>query len=773
MASSVRYVQSADTGDLGKYIGGKIKAARQMAAEERKVQKEQGNEGKTGQGYFFGKALAREFGGDKIARTKGFFSKNPAESDDPALSKKERFQRLVRGEIESIPTTTQLGLEGIRGDEVIDGGKPLKSWLTPLLETIANNNRKIADGISDLGEKTKQSVDTKDKGNSVLDYLKGAFKKFAAVVTGDDFIEQELELEKEELERKRGEAEDAKAAAQEQQMDLFGDNSDIRNLNSAFGDDDNKGGGKGGLGGLIGNLISEGLGEGLEQFIKRRKPKIKTPNVKPRGLLDRLNPFSKNKGAKPDRYADAVNTSRRNASNIRSKSKFGRAINFVRSVTPLSEGKAPGSIQPGLYNRPTTGSMSGQAAINLDRNNDFSKLLKRVGEKGQEGSVDNAKQEAQSRAIKATSLASGALAVSNLVEVLGPNTPPEFAPILNQQLSLIADGFDLPLTTVSSITGPRIKEKSTESKDESGTPRKGSSVGRTRRKQQKKKKEEGFFGKLKRFFGFGGNNNGGGRGGLSLPTGSSGKPMKSTGGARPTATISSRWGKRRDPFTGRERMHYGIDISGVPNFTQGSKLHAIMPGKVVHVGDGGRDNYGKYVVIEHKSKPKYTLYGHMSRVMVNKGDVIDNRSGKATVLGMVGSTGLSTGPHLHFSAGEKLVTWQKGGLVIDPNSQVNPIGFIDNYVRGTPPTGRGSTVSVTATPGAGGLGSRPDAPQLQMPANDVDVAGDNTAALQAYKRMLNKQSKVKQQPKENLPESGAGFLMLFDPEFNYHTPVGF
>ncbi|KAF0132844.1 MAG: M23B-like peptidase [Candidatus Saganbacteria bacterium] len=101
--------------------------------------------------------------------------------------------------------------------------------------------------------------------------------------------------------------------------------------------------------------------------------------------------------------------------------------------------------------------------------------------------------------------------------------------------------------------------------------------------------------------------------------------------------MTSYYGYRRHPLWGGRSMHTGIDI-------------AAPHGEVIRSADGGEvifsgwwDGYGKAAVIDH-GKNISTVYGHMSRIYVQNG----NKVSKGQIIGLVGSTGYSTGPHLHF-----------------------------------------------------------------------------------------------------------------------------
>jgi murein DD-endopeptidase MepM/ murein hydrolase activator NlpD len=101
--------------------------------------------------------------------------------------------------------------------------------------------------------------------------------------------------------------------------------------------------------------------------------------------------------------------------------------------------------------------------------------------------------------------------------------------------------------------------------------------------------------------------------------------------------ISSGFGVRRDPFTGRLAHHMGLDIPA----TMGAAILASGGGRVVSAGFRGP--YGNAVVIDHGNGLQ-TLYGHCSKLFVRAGDLVMPRQKIAAV----GSTGRSTGPHLHF-----------------------------------------------------------------------------------------------------------------------------
>ena len=102
--------------------------------------------------------------------------------------------------------------------------------------------------------------------------------------------------------------------------------------------------------------------------------------------------------------------------------------------------------------------------------------------------------------------------------------------------------------------------------------------------------------------------------------------------------VTSEFGNRRDPFTGERRGHTGMDLA-VPT---GTSVRAALPGTVT-VSTYNRGGYGYYVMIDHGSGLS-TLYGHNSQLLARVGQTVE----AGDVIALSGSTGRSTGPHLHF-----------------------------------------------------------------------------------------------------------------------------
>lgn len=117
---------------------------------------------------------------------------------------------------------------------------------------------------------------------------------------------------------------------------------------------------------------------------------------------------------------------------------------------------------------------------------------------------------------------------------------------------------------------------------------------------------------------------------LAAETRPTGRPVES-------GWISSSYGRRTDPITGKRSLHEGIDFAG----KSGSDILAVASGVVVFAGD--KDGYGLLVEIDHGNGLS-TRYGHNSKLLVHEGEVVK----QGQTIALLGSTGRSTGPHVHF-----------------------------------------------------------------------------------------------------------------------------
>jgi murein DD-endopeptidase MepM/ murein hydrolase activator NlpD len=129
--------------------------------------------------------------------------------------------------------------------------------------------------------------------------------------------------------------------------------------------------------------------------------------------------------------------------------------------------------------------------------------------------------------------------------------------------------------------------------------------------------------------------------------------------------ISMFFGQNENPFTGQYYIHKGIDLS---TYRQGDPIVATADGQVVTV-DYDETGFGNYVIIRHKHG-YYTRYAHMQGFKVQ----IGQRVQQGEVIGWIGNTGLSTGPHLHYEV-------HIGSDVVDPYKYINIRSSIARQTR--------------------------------------------------------------------------------------------
>ena len=179
---------------------------------------------------------------------------------------------------------------------------------------------------------------------------------------------------------------------------------------------------------------------------------------------------------------------------------------------------------------------------------------------------------------------------------------------------------------------------------------------RKRKEEEEKKKQEEANKKPGNSGSNNGGSNGGSSGGGSNDGGSSGGSGFVSGESwrRPCSWIklTSPYGYRTHPTTGQWKFHNGVDLAN----NQGTPIYAARSGKVTVATYGG--TYGYYVTINHGDGFS-SLYAHMTHYTVSKGQTVK----KGDLIGYMGSTGRSTGPHLHFS-------------IFYNGSSVNPMNYI-------------------------------------------------------------------------------------------------
>lgn len=118
--------------------------------------------------------------------------------------------------------------------------------------------------------------------------------------------------------------------------------------------------------------------------------------------------------------------------------------------------------------------------------------------------------------------------------------------------------------------------------------------------------------------------------------------------AASAAEVTSEFGWRVNPITGEDEFHTGIDIA----YEYGTPVSAMLPGRVIYAAEFS--GYGNCVILAHENGDN-TLYAHLSEITAEYDTWVEG----GDVIGYVGSTGFSTGPHLHLE-------WWHNGEYCDP-----------------------------------------------------------------------------------------------------------
>ena len=122
--------------------------------------------------------------------------------------------------------------------------------------------------------------------------------------------------------------------------------------------------------------------------------------------------------------------------------------------------------------------------------------------------------------------------------------------------------------------------------------------------------------------------------------------------------ITSPYGPRNTGIPGASTNHKGVDIGGV-----GYTTNVLATKAGIVITSAYSSSYGNYVVVSH-GQGNTTLYAHMSSRSVSEGDAV----AQGDVLGITGSTGVSSGPHLHYE-------------ITENGSRVNPLNYLPGYIQ--------------------------------------------------------------------------------------------
>ena len=123
---------------------------------------------------------------------------------------------------------------------------------------------------------------------------------------------------------------------------------------------------------------------------------------------------------------------------------------------------------------------------------------------------------------------------------------------------------------------------------------------------------------------------------------------------RDSFTVSSEFGKRKNPFSGKIKNHNGIDLAAA----EGTPVYAIKDG-AVYSNIENDPEFGNYIILTHDTGKMTSVYAHLSKSLVERYQSVR----KGDIIGYVGQTGMATGPHLHFEI-------RQGGKAEDPRTKL-------------------------------------------------------------------------------------------------------
>ena len=776
MAASLSSAQDA-TGslNLGSLIGGKVKNALAMSAEERKAREEEikllqekvdaknatqedivrleqlegqdteRKEGGIGKS-FFAKAMGAEFGGDRRRRLAGTFSKDPDATQDPSLSKEERFSALLDKSARpgGSPLSPATPSRGEEDDSYLSGAPegavpPQQSGLDKILETIKAQYSAISSKVNNLGSEEQKNVDEKSNTNAHLARVTGVLESLKQYFNRDNELkegEQKLEQEKVDIER------DAQADVKTQQTETGlegadGDNAGLGDTDTLEEQKERNGEGGlldkifGGFKGMLGKVMGGGKKGGSKGATQYTKP------VGPQPMNSATPWAAKSGGDRGGSFGQAGFTPR-----MPSAPTTPVPLN-KGGVIPGSPEEQPKKLNAGsrIASNPNVKRLKpGSSVIPLNRNNGLARTMKQAGKAG--GDVQTTQKLAEGAELVPKT--GGGLLLSLLnqaMKKLGGIGSMFKGPILGMARG-VTDFFGLPQTMLTGMFG--------------GSP----SGGGQPDEQDNPRRKRNIFDKLKKMLGMKtrGNPMAPGTG----PTGSSAAPNLSGTGVVGEVDMNSikmglGAGQTKNGATGHAevglttkfgksthhgRHHNGVDIgtSGQTGYMVGFK----RSGTVEHAKASG--TYGNLVIIKDDNGVEY-YFGHLKNI---NPDLKVGSAYTGQTIGEIGNTGggLSNGEHLHF---EKRPPGSGG---VDP---LTDVGLLDIGKQ---------TTSTSTSPGdakpveLGNLGNQPS-PITVTP--DMQRAAPELSKLIQQSNALSKQSGA--QPKA--PVRGLSSTSVYNPSLGY------
>jgi hypothetical protein len=482
MAASLSTAQDA-RGDLnlGALIAGKVKSSLAMSAEERKAREEEikvlkekvdnkkatqadivrldqleaqdkeRKEGGIGKS-FFAKAMLSELGGDRRRRLAGTFSKNPDDTQDPSLTKQQRFAALLdkaaRPATPPPAPATPVATDDIDPMDYGDGNAqtptPQQGSLEKLLEIIRSQYNTISSRVDSLNSEEKKNVDQKNKTNNELSRMNGVLETFKQYFNKDNELkEKENQIEKDKVELELDKEQDAKVGAESAALAGQIDNAGFADTETL--DEQNEGkkdnGFLGGLMRTVGGMFNMFKGGGKKGATQYTKP------IGPQPMNSKTPWASKGAGDRGGMFGNAGFTPR-----MPSAPTTPTPLN-KGGIVPPAPNQKPTKMAGGSFitDRPTQTRLApGSSVIPLNRNNSLGKMFQQAGE-----ATGSKEADPMTKVMQLPTQVGGGLlltALNDVMSKLGGLGSMLRGPI-KQIASPVATMFGLPATVIGGLFG--------------------------------------------------------------------------------------------------------------------------------------------------------------------------------------------------------------------------------------------------------------------------------------------------------------------------------
>ena len=474
--------------NLSSLIAGKVKDSFGMAAEERKARekeiaelsnkkelteeeskrleflKEQDSARKQPglKGFknsFFAKSLMAQFGGDRKRRLEGTFSKNPRASQDPTLTKEERFSALL--DEDSKPAEEPVAPAPVDdlgpmdyGDANAQAPTPQQTTLDKILSKVSSSYDMIGAKLSALQSEEKKSVSKKEETNSRLSRFTKVFKSISDYFDIDNDLKKiEGDIEKEKLNNFKESQADAKASAE---SDAIKGGEDLSNFEEDLGRPDEKN--------MVGDLLKSFLNPMNLFKMFRGGGKAgggKTPGITPTSKaysapigpqpMNSPTPWAaKGAGDRGGMFGSAGFTPRMPAKKLSAGGIVPRKPTKKLSAGGIVPRKPTKKLAAGgIYDNPTTTRLNpGDSVVPLNRNNALADVFKQSGSTAGDKGITGPMGEV----LQLPTKVAGGLVLTKMSEVF-EGVSSFLKPVITPIMNAVGPAFGLPSTIIAGLFG--------------------------------------------------------------------------------------------------------------------------------------------------------------------------------------------------------------------------------------------------------------------------------------------------------------------------------